>query len=246
MSEVGLISIDQLSELVLQHPSLKTGCLLDTNVLVSASLPIDPMNELAEELIQRLAGLKIPLYSNVNIRAEFLEIQRRVLIPETLIEFYEIHNDLEDHVAQKLKSVQTSYRKSLDNKRVYKFTDDRIKEFRNLLSASRIHKKNGWLYFCETFLAPQLEVVWDELVQICNLNFIKIRDGEAHSLLKSKVSWRGATELMGNFGLGSADAMILNLLLSSKLGLVATADGDIQFLSEILAAQDKFVLKIES
>lgn len=244
MSAVGLISIDQLDELVLQYPGVRTGCLLDTNVLVSASLPIDPMNEFAEALIQKLASLKIPLYSNVNIRAEFLEIQRRVLIPETLIEFYEVHNDLEDLVAQKLKSVQTSYRKSLDNKKVYKFTDDRIKEFRNLLSTSSIQGKNGWLYFCETFLAPQLEVVWDELVQICNINFIKVRDSETHPLLKSKVSWNGATELMGKFGLGSADAMILNLLLSSKLELVATADGDIQYLSEALASQGKFVLEV--
>lgn len=117
MPEVGPISIEQLKELADKHPNFKNGCLLDTNILLSASLPIDPMNENAELLIQKLADLKIPLYSNVNIRAEFLEIQRRVLIPECLIDFYEIHNEIDGLLGQKLKSVQTSYRKSLEQKK---------------------------------------------------------------------------------------------------------------------------------
>jgi predicted nucleic acid-binding protein len=244
MSGVGLISIDQLDELVLKYPNFRNGCLLDTNILVSASLTIDPMNEAAELLIQKLASLKIPVYSNVNIRAEFLEIQRRVLIPECLVEFYEISDELEDIAAQKLKSVQTSYRKALDSKKVYKFPDERVKEFRDLLSMKPIHGRNGWLYFCETFLAPQLNVVWDEVVALCGLNFIKIREGEVHPLLTSKVSWDGVTDIMGKNGVGSADAMILNLLLSSKLELVATADGDIQYMSDSLHSQGKFVLEI--
>lgn len=244
MTRRGLISIDQLEGLVIKHPNFKNGCLLDTNILISASLPIDPMNEAAEALLRKLTILNIPVYSNVNIRSEFLEIQRRVLIPECLIEFYESQNDLAEFISQKLKSVQTSYRKSLDSKKVYKFADDRIKDFRDLLSTVSIKGRDGWGYFCETFLAPQLAVAWDEVVELCSLNFIKIRESENHPLLKSKVSWDGVTDLMGGFGIGSADAMILNLLLSSKLDLVATADGDIKYTSEMLESKEKFVLEI--
>ncbi len=244
MPGVGLISIEELEELAIGHPNFKNGCLLDTNILLSASLPIDPMNEEAEHLIRKLADLKIPLYSNVNIRAEFLEVQRRVLIPECLIDFYEIHSEIDGLVGQKLKSVQTSYRRSLEQKKVYKFPDDRIKEFRDLLSEITINGKDGWLYFCETFLAPQLSVVWEDVVELCHLNFIKIREGEVHPLLTAKVSWDGVTDIMGKNGLGSADAMILNLLLSSKLELVATADGDIQYMSNFLRSRGKFVLEI--
>lgn len=244
MSGVGLISIDQLDELVRRYPNFKNGCLLDTNILLSASLTIDPMNEAAELLVRKLANLKIPVYSNVNIRSEFLEIQRRVLIPECLVEFYETAEELEDIAAQKLKSVQTSYRKALENKKVYKFSDERVKEFRELLSTKPINGKNGWLYFCEKYLAPQISAVWDEVVDLCGLNFIKIREGEVHPLLTSRVSWEGVTDMMGKNGVGSADAMILNLLISSKLELVATADGDIKYMAESLRSQGKFVLEI--
>ena len=100
-----------------------------------------------------------------------------------------------------------------------------------ILSSRVVDGKDGWQYFCERYLSQQLSVVWDEVVQLCNLNFIKIRENESHPLLTSKVSWDGVTDLMGAFGIGSADAMILNLLLSSKLDIVATADGDIKLSS---------------
>lgn len=244
MEGMALISIDQLENLILTNPNFKNGCLLDTNVLVAASLSIDPMNEAAEILVSKLAKLNIPLYSNVNIRSEFLEIHRRVLIPECLVEFYETQIHLEDMLAAKLKSVQTSYRKSLENKKVYKFSDDRIKEFRVLLSTRSINDINGWFYFCEKFLMPQLSVVWDEVVRLCSLHFIKIRDGEKHSLLMKQVLWDGVTDLMGKYGLSSADSMILNLFLSSRLSLVATADGDIQYIADEIRKQDKFILEI--
>lgn len=245
MQDLGVISIDQLEQLAAQNETFKNGCLVDTNILISVSLPIDPKNSVAEELVQRLAKLNIPLYSNVNIRAEFLEIQRRVLIPETLIEFYESNSEeLDEVLTAKLRSIQTRYREAIKNKKVYKFSDDRIKEMRTLLSTYTLGEKNAWMYFCEYFLAPQLESVWDEVVRICHLNFIKIRDGEQHPLLTSKVSWDGVTHIMGKYGLGSADSMILNLLLSSKLEVVATADGDIQFIADSLKDQGKFVLEI--
>lgn len=246
MHEMGIISIDQLEKLIEKNEAIKNGCLVDTNILISVSLPIDPRNSDAEELVQRLARLKVPLYSNVNIRAEFLEIQRRVLIPETLIEFYESSSEVLDEVlTAKFRSIQSSYREAIKNKKVYKFSDDRIKEFRILLSSYVFEdNKSAWIYFCENFLAPQLESVWDEVVRICNLNFIKIRDGEQHPLINTKVSWDGVTHFMGKFGLSSADSMILNLLLSSKLEVVATADGDIKYIAKLLGDQGKFVLEI--
>lgn len=244
MPDIGLISLNELDSFITKRPNFKNGCLLDTNILISASITIDPANDAAESLLQELARLEVPVYSNVNIRTEFLEIQRRILIPECLIEYYESRNDHDEYTAQKLKSVQTSYRKSLEGKKVYKFNDERIKEFREFLSNINVDGKNGWIHFCETFLAPQLAVIWNEVVQLCNLNFVKIRDGESHSLLTSKMSWDGVTDIMGKYGTSSADAMILNLLLSSKIELVATGDSDIKYLSEFLDTKGKTVLEI--
>jgi hypothetical protein len=168
-----------------------------------------------------------------------------VLIPETLIEFYEFNTEALDQVlTAKLRSIQSSYRDAIKNRKVYKFNDDRIKEMRTLLSTYTYGEKNAWIYFCESFLSPQLKAVWDDVVRLCHLNFIKIRDGEQHPLLTTQVTWDGVTQIMGNYGLCSADSMILNLLLSSKLEVVATADGDIQYVAESLKDQGKFVLKI--
>lgn len=81
-------------------------------------------------------------------------------------------------------------------------------------------------------------------VELFGLNFIKIRDGENHPLLTSKISWDGVTDIMCKYGTGSADAMIVNLLLSSRIDLVATSDGDIQFLSSMLSENGKKVVHI--
>lgn len=48
MSGEGIASAGQLKELVLLYPEIKSGCILDTNVLISASPPIDPRNDEAE------------------------------------------------------------------------------------------------------------------------------------------------------------------------------------------------------
>ena len=71
MVGVGLVSIDQLEALADVYKELRNGCLLDTNILVSASLPIDPRNESAERLIEELRRLQIPMFSNINILRSF-------------------------------------------------------------------------------------------------------------------------------------------------------------------------------
>lgn len=67
MVGMGGIIIGQLAALADAYPDVKNGCFLDTNILVSASLPIDPRNDAAEGLIEE-QRLQIPVFSNVNIR----------------------------------------------------------------------------------------------------------------------------------------------------------------------------------
>ena len=59
-----------------------------------------------------------------------------------------------------------------------------------------------------------------------------------------KTSWRHSWEMFGMKLSESADSMILNLLLSSKLPVVATADGDIQYIAKSLREHGKFVLDV--
>lgn len=247
MQAGGIISYGQLEGLIKQNPNIRNGCVLDTNILISSITPSDQMADIVDELLEELRLLKIPTYSNINIRAEFLEIQRKILIPESLSEFYtqaRSHLDFDEELTAKMKSVYTSHKDSVDKNKVYKFTDDRIKEWRTLLSKRNFHGQDGWSYFCENIFSPQMTTIWDHVVETCQLNFIKTKEGNNHPLLTTKMSWRGVGRLMGNYGLSSADAMILNLLLSSKIEMIATGDGDIRYMANTLKEQGKFVIEI--
>jgi predicted nucleic acid-binding protein len=62
--------------------SFEKGCMVDTNALFAAAFPLDHHNEWAEKVFDELHRLDIPIYTNLNIRSEFIELSRRVLIPE--------------------------------------------------------------------------------------------------------------------------------------------------------------------
>lgn len=62
------------------------------------------------QAFEQLAEFKIPVFTNVNVRAEFLENHRRVLIAECLIDFLEdMGLQLDGLLAEKLKGHRTSY-----------------------------------------------------------------------------------------------------------------------------------------
>jgi predicted nucleic acid-binding protein len=235
-----------VENLTKQYPELQNGCLVDTNILIAASIPMDPFNEQAEALIEKMVDLNIPLYTNINIRIEFLEIFRRILVPESLIDFLEDYEKiLSETTKAKLKSVQTSYRKSLDTGKVYKFSDDRIKEFRNLLT-SESNTQDGWETFCQMYLYPQFVTAWDDVKSQCKLNHLPAGDSENHPLITAPVTWAGAYDIMGNYGLGSADSMILNLLVNSKFKFIITSDGDLKSAISFLREHKKEIISLST
>ena len=78
---------DVLKTLSVQ-PALKSGCLVDTSILFAASYPPDEFNHESEELFDYFGELEIPLLTNVNVRSEFIDLHRRVSIPEGLCDLY--------------------------------------------------------------------------------------------------------------------------------------------------------------
>lgn len=58
--------------------SLKLGCVVDTNVLFGAAYPVDRLNTWAERFFEICHSNDIPIYTNINIRAEFMDLYRRV------------------------------------------------------------------------------------------------------------------------------------------------------------------------
>ena len=94
------INLRDLPSLVEADPAFRLGCLVDTNVLFAASFPLDQLNEWSEEVFSALAEAAIPVYTNLNIRSEFIDLNRRVLIPEGLVSLYDrmkgnLHSEVE-------------------------------------------------------------------------------------------------------------------------------------------------------
>ena len=108
------IRISELEKLIQTHPELKKGCIVDTNIVFAFSFPLDTFNEWAEAVVSTLHKLNIPIYTNLNVRSEFIDLNRRVMIPEGLVDFYEEIDGSFDEgaVMAKLKSLKTRKRKA--------------------------------------------------------------------------------------------------------------------------------------
>lgn len=84
MASGGIVRFSEILKTASSQPSLKQGCIVDTSILFAASYPPDEFNSESEQLIDFFAELEIPLFTNVNIRAEFMDQHRRVMVPEGL------------------------------------------------------------------------------------------------------------------------------------------------------------------
>lgn len=62
------------------------SCFVDTSILFSATYGSDVFNSESEAAFDILASAGYSLFTNINVRSEFLENHRRVLIPEILID----------------------------------------------------------------------------------------------------------------------------------------------------------------
>ncbi|MFN7906417.1 MAG: hypothetical protein ACK5P5_14645 [Pseudobdellovibrionaceae bacterium] len=203
-----------------------TGCFIDTTILFSATYPLDSFNDECEFVFDFLAENQVQIFTNINVRAEFIENHRRALIADCLIDLLEDEGANYDGVLlEKLKSHRTSFRRKVSEEKSAKMDVNQIKTFRRLLAG--LHKNSsgdGWDLFCKKYLLNKIEPLWDAAQEIYQLNFISIRSDDEHPHLNSIPQWKNAEKLVGRYGIASSDAMILNMFLSSKIPVLLTAD----------------------
>ena len=77
----------ELDSLLVKNHMAHNGFLVDTNILVSATYDLDKFHDDSADFIEKIINKNIPLYCNVNIRSEFLEIHRRILFSEAILDF---------------------------------------------------------------------------------------------------------------------------------------------------------------
>jgi predicted nucleic acid-binding protein len=231
-------SVEDFDEVLISHPNIKNGCLVDTNILFAASYPSDIFNGWAEKAFTLLSANQIPIYTNASIQSEFLEIYRRHMIPEALLELYNaLRGQLEFSIEGKLKSLETKSAKKRNEGTTLKFNDRDIKDYRKLLTTySHASGMTGWELFCQDYFSKFITNAWADVVKALKIRFIESRTTDNLKHFFETPSSEGMISIMGSHGVGSTDALILNTYQKSNYSLIITADEDIVSVVEKLCS----------
>ncbi len=218
------------------------GCFVDTSVLFAASYTPDYFNEECEKPFNELSKRNISVFTNVSVKHEFLERQRRVLVAESLVDFYEIYNnELSPAVEMKLKSHKTSHRKKSDEEKPTGLQKQQIDNYSKMLRAETISGRNAWDILCQDFFEPQLTPVWNEAGKQFRIVELKTRADDKSPIVLKNPDWDDAVKLMGKYCLGSTDAMIVNMFLCSSIPFLLTADFEMARAAKIEAKNTKSI-----
>lgn len=130
---------------------------------------------------------------------------------------------------------------SRKNNTSYKFSNSKIAYWRDFLRENSTNGRDAWFNFCRDFVSHRIENVWDETCNEVGLNFLSLRGSDTKNWLTGPVDWKDADALVGNYAVGSFDAMIVNLFLNSHFPALITADKEIARAVHDLAPSGKFV-----
>ena len=242
VSGVGVFKFSDLLRLKSANPDFKMGCIVDTSILFAVSYPNDAHNPSATELFDYLAELSIPAFTNVNIRAEFIQKQFQVMVPEGLADMFSAHGkSLNAAVYKKLQSNYTTLNEAKNSGASYKFTNSKIDAWRSFLRANSTSTKDPWFEFCQSYINHRIESVWEKTCDEVGVNFLSLRGTEPRPWMTGPLDWKDVSSLVGNYGIGSFDAMIVNLFLNSHFPVLTTADKEIGRVVPILNSPRKFV-----
>lgn len=238
------IGVSELESLILNHPEMKQGCIVDTNVIFATSYPLDNLNEWGEEVFKELHRLKVPIYTNQNVRSEFIDLNRRVTIPEGLVDFFDDYSgSLENEIESKLRSLKTRKRKAELEEKNFKLSDTEINAFAELFRRFiSVSSEDGWQMFCRVYFSNYITNVWAKAVEVMKINFLGTREIETKEFFDRHPSWENMLKIVASSGIGSTDAMIINLFQESKISLLVTADKSVKHTVLTNKLNGKFVL----
>ncbi len=74
------------------------------------------------------------------------------------------------------------------------------------------------------------------------VNFLSLREDDKPDWLVGELTWPDMASIVGRFGIGSFDAMIINLFLNSSFVGLVTADREIAYVIECIKPDGKCVI----
>ena len=224
------------------RPELRAGIVVDTNVLISATYDSDKFFDRTAEFLDMVAESGIPLYCNVNVRGEFLEIHRRIIFTEALLDFFHAigPSKLPPAISTKLgKWAKSNEAKKNASEAPLRLSEPDIKIIKFELMEISDGKRDLWSALCEDRIGDKLQSVWTSAEQQMGINFLTTREEDADSLLTKAPAWDDAVKLIEKFGLSSADAMIINIFTCSSLLALATSDKEVAHTIEQISTGSK-------
>lgn len=208
-----------------------TGCLVDTNFLIASTEELHPFYDDAKFLFEKLAEYKIPIFATVTTRAEFIDFRRKSIITEVLLDMFAPTSKwkISNEVRRILRAQKTWLDTQAAGDSVPILTDRRIKSCKEYFMPKDHSGHIGWIAICREYLQDQLLSAWDILVEQVGINYIDMRDGINSDLIPEKLDWTKMYKISEETCLASGDAMLINVLNSSKFSFIASADFDIAY-----------------
>lgn len=208
-----------------------SGCLVDTQFLVAAVEDHHPFHEDAEFLFEKLAEYKVPIFSTVTSRSEFIDYMRRTLITEALMGMLSegAKWKISESVRTKLRAQRLWLAREASDGRVPVLTDYRIKECKAEFMPRTQSGQIGWVEFCGEFLSGRLLSAWTVLVENLQLNYLDVRSNQDLSYFEKPLAWERMYSISEATCLSASDSMLVNVLLSSTFPFIVSADYDISY-----------------
>ncbi len=180
------------------NPSMKKGCLVDTNILFAANYSFDRFHEPAIEIFDTLIKERVPRFVNVNVRSEFINLTRKVVIAHALMDaFHAEGKRLPYDVYNKLKSIR---KRSLDKENIdslFRIQDSEIESVRNLfINYYPDQHQDLWDWFCEDHLVGKIASEWNWVEEDFGINFLNLRHAESYYHLIDELRWSDAVSIV--------------------------------------------------
>lgn len=229
-------------DLYLKSLSDSKKCLVDSNFLIALSEEHHPFNEDAQFLYEKLAEYKVSIYCTVANRTEFIDFRRKMILTEALMEMQSPSSKWK--ISAAVRKELLSHKGWIDNQakvdELPVLTDKKIKESKKAFLPKTQSGQIGWTELCKEYLSGNLLEAWSTLEEAIQLNYIDMRSDEISQLFNAPLEWAKMYSIAEDTGLGSSDAMLLNVLNSGVFSFIVSADYDIAF-GVVQSKKDKSV-----
>lgn len=207
------------------------GCILDTNFLIALTEESHKFHEDSHFIYEKLVEYKVPIYSTVTIRTEFIDYQRKIKVTESLMDMlapsskWKISSSVRDHLKKQRGWIDNQAK----DDELPCLSDARIKEIKRVFLPKSQSGQIGWIEMCRELLLGRLLEAWSAVEDALSIRYIDMRNESSQSLFIKQLKWEEMYSISEQTAISSNDAMILNLLESSVLPFVVSADYDLAY-----------------